>query len=43
MEKDPRKEPPVKEPEPDPHPIKDPDFPLDPGPAEDPENQPVKD
>lgn len=36
-------EPPVGEPEPDPEPLGDPVYPGDPGPAEDPEIQPVQD
>lgn len=39
-----RTEPPIEEQEPDYDPsVKEPDYPDDPGPAEDPEEQPVKD
>jgi segregation and condensation protein B len=39
---DPPDSPPVEEPEPEPSPIEEPDHPRDPGPAEDPQEQPVK-
>jgi hypothetical protein len=38
-----RTEPPIEEPEPDVEPVEEPDFPEDPGPAEDPEEQPIED
>ncbi len=36
------REPPVEEPEPEPEPIEEPEFPGDPGTAEDPEKHPVR-
>ena len=39
---EPLNDPPVQEPEPPPEPVKEPDHNEDPGPAEDPERQPVK-
>lgn len=36
-------EPPINDPEPAPTPVVEPDYPDDPGPAEDPERQPVVD
>jgi len=36
------REAPIEEPEPEPEPIEDPEFPRDPGPAEDPEKQPAR-
>lgn len=36
------REAPIEEPEPEPEPMEDPEYPHDPGPAEDPERQPVR-
>ena len=36
------RQPPIEEPEPEPTPVEEPEYPQDPGPAEDPERQPVR-